>query len=76
MSLVMETVPIRADSARYDTVPEFVRSGKPQYGIVPYNVVPDANHLELIHPSTVQSKNSLDSIHVPLTVPLTFVQAL
>jgi hypothetical protein len=76
MSLVIETVPIRADSARHDTVPDFVRSGKPQYGIVPYSTVPDANHLELIYPSTIQSKSMLSTILVPLTVPLTFVQGL
>ena len=76
MSLFMETVPIRADSARHDTVPGFVRSGTPQYGIVPYGTVPDAIQLELIYPSTVQSKNSLDSIPVPLSTPLTFVQGL
>jgi hypothetical protein len=29
MSLFMETVPIRADSARHDTVPDFVRSNTP-----------------------------------------------
>ena len=63
-------------SVRHDTVPNFVRSGTPQYGTVPYSTVPDANHLELIYPSTVQSKNSLNSISVPLTVPLTFVQGL
>ncbi len=74
MSLFMETVPIRADSARHDTIPDFVRSGTPQYGTVPYNTVSDANHLELIYPSTVQSINSLNSTSVPLTVPLTFVQ--
>jgi hypothetical protein len=76
MSLVMETVPIRADSVRHDTVPHFVRSGTPQYGTVPYNTVPDAKHLELIYPSTVQSKSILSAIPVPLTVPLTFVQGL
>ena len=76
MSLFMETVPIRADSARHDTVPDFVRSGTPQYGTVPYGTVPDAIQLELIYPSTVQSKNSLDSILVPLSTPLTFVQGL
>ena len=72
----METVPIRADSARHDTVPNFVRSGTPQYGTVPYSIVPDANHLELIYPSTVQFKSILSTILVPLTVPLTFVQGL
>jgi hypothetical protein len=71
MSLVMETVPIRADS-----VPDFVRSGTPQYGILPYSIVPDANHMELIYPSTVQSISILSTIPVPLTVPLTFVQGL
>ena len=74
MSLVMETVPIRADSVRHDTVPDFVRSGIPQYGSVPYSTVPDANHLELIYPSTVQSKSILSTIPVPFTVPLTLVQ--
>ncbi len=76
MLLFMETVPIRANSARHDTVPNFVRSGTPQYGTVPYGTVPDAIQLELIYPSTVQSQNSLDSILVPLTIPLTFVQGL
>ncbi len=61
----METVPIRADSARHDTVPNFVRSGTPRYGTVPHGTVLDAIQLELIYPSTVQSKNSLDSILVP-----------
>jgi hypothetical protein len=76
MSLFTETVPIRVDSARHGTVPNFVRSGTPQYGTVPYGTVPDAIQLELIYPCTVQSKNSLDSIYVPLTIPLTFVQGL
>ena len=70
----METVPIRAYSVRHNIVSDVVRSGTPRYGIVPYNIVPNAIHLELIHPSIVQSKNILNSIHVPLTVPLTFVQ--
>ncbi len=76
MSLCMEFVPIRVDSARHDTVLDFVRSGTPQYGTVPYGTVPDAIQLELIYPSTVQSKNSLDSIPLPLTIPLTFIQGL
>ena len=66
MSLVMETVPIRADSVRHNTVPNVVRSGAPRYGTLPYNIVPDVNHLELMYPSTVQSKNILNTIHVPL----------
>jgi hypothetical protein len=53
MSLVMETVQIRADSVRHNTVPYVVRSGTPRYGTVPYNIVPYANHLELIYPSSV-----------------------
>ena len=76
MSLVMETVPIRADSVWHDTVPDFVRSGTPQYGTVPYSTVPYAKHLELIYPSTVLSKSILSTIPVPLTVPLTCVQGL
>ncbi len=76
MSLVMETVPIRADSVRHNTVPDVVRSDTPRYDTVPYNTVPNAYHLELIYPSTVQSNNILNTILVPLTVPLTFVQGL
>ena len=76
ISLFTETVPIRADSARHGTVPNFVRSSTHQYDTVLYSTVPDANHLELIYPSMVQSKNSLNSTSVPLTVPLTFVQGL
>jgi hypothetical protein len=53
MSVVTETVPIRADSVRHNTVSDVVRSGTPRYGTVPYNTVLDANHLELIYPSTV-----------------------
>ena len=76
MTLSTETVPVRDDSVRHDTVPNFVRSGTPQYGTVPYSIVPDANHMELIHPSTVQSISILSTIPVPLAVPLTFVQGL
>jgi hypothetical protein len=57
ISLFTETVPIRADSAQHGTVPNCVRSGTPQYGTVPYGTVPDAIQLELIYPSTVQSKD-------------------
>ncbi len=53
MSLVMETVSIRAYSVRHNTVIDIIRSGTPRYGTVPYNTVSDANHLELIYPSTV-----------------------
>ncbi len=76
MSLAMETVPIRTDSVRHNTVSNVVRSGTPRYGTVPYNIEPNANHLELIYPSIVESKNSLNSMYVPLTVRLPFVQGL
>ena len=76
MTLSTETVPVRDDSVRHDTVPNFVRSGTPQYGTVPYNIVPDENHMELIYPSTVQSISILSTILVPLTVPLAFLQGL
>jgi hypothetical protein len=71
MSLVMETVPIRSDSVHYITVSNVVRSGTTQYAIVL-----DANHFELIYPSIVQFGKILNTIHVPLTVPLAFVQRL
>ena len=48
MTLVMEIVPIRSDSVHHGTVPTTIRPGTTQYG-----TVPDANHLELIYPSTV-----------------------
>ena len=36
----------------------------------------DANHLELIYPNTVQSSKILNTIRLPLKVPLAFVQGL
>ena len=80
LPLVMETVPIRADSVPYGTVSNAVRPSTIQYG-----TIPDENHFELI--STVQSgtnsnKTSVpltvpfNTTPVPLTVPLAFVQGL
>jgi hypothetical protein len=60
----METVPIRYDSVHYITVSDVVRSGTTQHGIVP-----NANHFELIYPSTVQYCKILNTIPVPLAVP-------
>ena len=71
MSFVMETVPIRYDSVHYNTVSDVERSGTTHYG-----TVPDANHFELLYPSTLQSDKFLNTILVPLTVPLAFVQGL
>jgi hypothetical protein len=71
MSLVMETVSISSDSVHYNTVSDIVRSGTTRYG-----TVPDANHFELIYPSIVQSVRILNTIFVPLTVPLALVQGL
>jgi hypothetical protein len=68
MSFVMETVPIRYDSVHYINVYDVIRSGATKYG-----TIPDANHFELINPSTVQSDKNVNTINVPLTVPLAFV---
>ena len=69
MSLAMETVPVRSDSVRHGTVPNNVRPNTTRYGTVPY-----ANHREFIYPGTVQSSKNLNTIIVPLTVSLAFVQ--
>ena len=71
MSLVMETVPIRSDSVHHGTVLNNVRPGTTQI-----STVPDANHFELIYPITVHYGKIFNTIPVPLTVRLAFVQGL
>ena len=67
----METVPLRSDSVRHGTVSNIVRPNTTLYG-----TVLGANHREFIYPGIVQSSKHLNTIYVPLTVPLVNVHGL
>ncbi len=76
MSLFMETVPIRADSAQHATVPDLyvpVHLSTVLYRTILYQTQIIWNLFILARYS---QKKNLNSISVPLTVPLTFVQGL